>query len=158
MNIELIKKLLIEKTSAFIIILFGSAADERMRDDSDIDLAFLSEKSLSEYEVFIIAQELADELGRNVNLIDMSKASTVFKSIILGTGKIIYLSDENRKHEFQINTFKDYALLNEERKVILDRIQERGSIYEKCYQGICCSCIRSRLKNCFAEIKMTFTV
>ncbi len=131
MDIELIKNVLIEKTSAFIIILFGSAAEERLRDDSDIDLAFLSEKSLSEYEVFIIAQELANELGRDVDLIDLRKASTVFKANILGTGKIIYSSDENRKHEFQINTFKDYALLNEERKEILDRTMERGSIYEK---------------------------
>ena len=131
MDIELIKRVLIEKTSAFIIILFGSAADGRLRVDSDIDLGFLSEKSLSEYEVFLIAQELADELGRNVDLIDMSRASTVFKSIILGTGKMIYSADENRKHEFQIKTFKDYALLNEERKEILDRIRERGSIYEK---------------------------
>lgn len=131
MDIELIKRVLIEKTSAFIIILFGSAADGRLRVDSDIDLGFLSEKSLSEYEVFLIAQELADGLGRNVDLIDMSRASTVFKSIILGTGKMIYSADENRKHEFQIKTFKDYALLNEERKEILDRIRERGSIYEK---------------------------
>lgn len=131
MNIELIKKILIEKTAAYIIILFGSAAAGKLRKDSDIDLAFLSEKNFSEYEVFIIAQELAEKLGRNVDLIDMSKASTVFKSVILGTGKIIYSSDENRKHEFQINTFKDYALLNEERKEIMDRIKERGSIYEK---------------------------
>lgn len=131
MNIEFIKKILLEKTSAFIIILFGSAADGRVRSDSDIDLAFLSGKNLSGYEVFCIAQELADELGKNVDLIDMSKASTVFKAIILGTGKIIYSSDVNRKHEFQIKTFKDYALLNEERKVVLDKIRERGSVYEK---------------------------
>ena len=131
MDLELIKKMLIEKTSAFIIILFGSAATGKLRGDSDIDLAFLSDKSLSEYAVFSIAQGLADELGRNVDLIDMSKASTVFKANILGTGKIIYSADENKKHEFQINTFKDYTLLNEERKEILDRIRERGSIYEK---------------------------
>lgn len=60
----------------------------------------------------MMAQELADELGRDVDLIDMSKASTVLNSIILGTGKIIYSSDENKKHEFQIKIYKDYALLN----------------------------------------------
>jgi len=131
MKIELITDMLIKKIQADIIILFGSAAAGRMRDDSDVDLAFLSERSLDEYEVFIIAQELANELGRDVDLIDLSKASTVFKAYILGTGKIIYSSDENKKHEFQINTFKEYALLNEERKVILDRVRERGGIYEK---------------------------
>lgn len=131
MDFELIRNVLIEKTAAFIIILFGSAADERLRDDSDIDLAFLSEKSLDEYEVFIIAQELAAKIGRDVDLIDLRKASTVFKANILGTGKIIYSSDEKRKHEFQIKTFKEYALLNEERNEVLLRAKERGCVYEK---------------------------
>ncbi|MHB1394828.1 MAG: type VII toxin-antitoxin system MntA family adenylyltransferase antitoxin [Clostridia bacterium] len=129
MNLELINNILIEKALAFIVILFGSAAAGRMREDSDIDLAFLSDKSLSEYEVFNIAQELSSALGRDIDLIDLSKASTVFKANILGTGKIIYSADENRKHEFQIRTFKEYSLLNEERKEILDRVRERGTVY-----------------------------
>lgn len=129
MNLEVIKNILTEKTSAFIIILFGSAAGGRMREDSDIDIAFLSDKILSEYEVFEIAQELGNVLGRDVDLIDLNKASTVFKANILGTGKIIYSADENRKHVFQIRTFKEYSLLNEERKEILDRVRERGTIY-----------------------------
>lgn len=129
MNVELIKEKLIEKTSAFLIILFGSAAAGKMRGDSDIDIAYLSDKELSEYEVFSISQELAGLMGRDIDLIDMSKASTVFKANILGTGKIIYSTDEKKKHEFQIRTFKEYCLLNEERKGILDRVRERGRVY-----------------------------
>jgi len=129
MNIEVIKNFLIEKAFAELIILFGSAVSGRMRQDSDVDIAFLSNKSLDEYEVFLMSQELSTLLGRDVDLIDLSKASTVFKAIILGKGKIIYYSDENKKHEFQIRTLKDYCLLNEERKIILDKIRERGRIY-----------------------------
>jgi predicted nucleotidyltransferase len=129
MNLEIINNIIIDKTAAYIIILFGSLASGRMREDSDVDIAFLSDKSLSEYEVFGIGQELSSALGRDVDLIDLNKASTVFKANILGTGKIIYSPDENRKHEFQIKTFKDYAILNEERKEILDRVRERGTIY-----------------------------
>ncbi|HYE83196.1 MAG TPA: nucleotidyltransferase domain-containing protein [Clostridia bacterium] len=129
MDIELIKSTIVEKASAFLIILFGSAVAGRMREDSDIDIAFLSDKCHNEYEVFQIAQELGSRLGRDVDLIDLSKASTVFKANILGTGKIIYSDDEKRKHEFQIRTFKEYSLLNEERKEILDRVRERGTVY-----------------------------
>lgn len=129
MNVDVIKNLLIEKAFAELIIVFGSAVAGRMRQDSDIDIAFLSNKSLDEYEVFIISQELSSLLGRDVDLIDLSKASTVFKANILGSGKIIYFADEKKKHEFQIRTLKDYCILNEERKVILDKIRERGSIY-----------------------------
>lgn len=47
MDVKKITNILINKTSAHLIILFGSAAAERMRHDSDIDLAFLSDKELS---------------------------------------------------------------------------------------------------------------
>lgn len=129
MNVELIKEKLIEKTSAFLIILFGSAAAGKMRGDSDIDIAYLSDKELSEYEVFSISQELAGLMGRDIDLIDLSKASSVFKANILGTGKIIYTADEKKRHDFQIRTLKEYCMLNEERKEILDRVRERGSVY-----------------------------
>ncbi len=129
MNLEAVINTLIEETSAYLIILFGSAASRRMRKDSDVDIAFLSNKDLSNYEVFMIAQELSSILNKDVDLIDLSKASTVLKANILGTGRVIYCVDDKKKHEFQIRTFKDYCLLNEERKVILDKIRQRGSIY-----------------------------
>lgn len=129
MNIEVIKNTLIEKVSAYLIIVFGSTVTGKIRKDSDIDIAFLSRMSFDEYEVFIIAQELSSSLGRDVDLVDLSRASTVFKANILGKGKIIYCADEKKKHEYQIRTLKDYCILNEERKVILDKIRERGSIY-----------------------------
>jgi predicted nucleotidyltransferase len=131
MDISKLINILINRTSAHLIILFGSAAAERMRQDSDIDLAFLSEKELNAFDVYNISQELAEVLGKEVDLIDLSKASTVFKANILGTGKIVYSSDQNKKHAFQINTFKEYALLNERRNVVLDKIRERGSVYEQ---------------------------
>ena len=120
-----------DKAAAELVILFGSAANGTLRDDSDIDLAFLSEKELDAYAVFCIGQDLASLLGRDVDLIDIKKASTVLKARIIGTGRALYCSNESKKHEFQIRALKEYALLNEERKVILDRIQERGSVYEK---------------------------
>lgn len=133
MNTSLIIDILIEKTNACLIVLFGSAAQNNLRADSDIDIAFLAEKKLTGYDVFCIAQELAEKFNRDIDLIDLSKASTVLKAQILGKGKIIYFNDENMKANFEIRTFKEYCLLNEERKVILDKIAERGSVYgERC--------------------------
>lgn len=126
---ERIISILLEKTSAYLIVLFGSVAKDRVRNDSDIDIAFLSDKDINEYEVFNISQELADILNREVDLIDLNKASTVLRAQILGTGRIIYSSDKKKMDEFQIKVFKEYCLLNEERQVILDKIRERGSIY-----------------------------
>ncbi|HEX3047776.1 MAG TPA: nucleotidyltransferase domain-containing protein [Bacillota bacterium] len=108
------------------MILFGSAARGQLRPDSDLDLAFLSDLALNEYEVFMRAQELAELLGRDVDLIDLNKASTVLKAQIIGKGKVIFNGDNLRRMVFAMKAFKEYALLNEERQCILDRFKERG--------------------------------
>ncbi|MEG6616144.1 nucleotidyltransferase domain-containing protein [Peptococcaceae bacterium 1198_IL3148] len=129
-KIKLINEHLIEKIAPYLIVLFGSAASGRMHSGSDIDIAFLSDKDLSAYEVFMIAQELADILDRDVDLVNLQQASTVFQAQVVGSGKIIYCSDDNRRMQFEMLTLKKYARLNEERRCIIEQITRRGSIYE----------------------------
>jgi predicted nucleotidyltransferase len=128
-RIDIIKTYLIEKISPYLIYLYGSAAKGTMRKDSDVDIAFLSDTEHSAYDIFMMAQGLAGVLGRDVDLIDLKKASTVFKAQVVGTGKVIYCSDENRRMVFEMTSFKEYALLNEERQCILDKIKKRGTVY-----------------------------
>lgn len=128
-KIELIKEYLIKKISPYIIFLFGSAVKGNMRKDSDVDLAFLSDKDFSSYELYMISQGLADFLEREIHLVDLAQSSTVFQAQVVGTGKVIYCTDENRKKIFSMITLKKYAQLNEERKVILEKIKERGNVY-----------------------------
>lgn len=112
-----------------LIYLFGSAARNELREDSDIDIAYLSDKALSNYEIFMLANDVADIVKKDVDLIDLNKASTVFKAQIVGNGKVIYCNDDTKRMYFEMYAFKDYALLNEERKEILDGIRKRGNIY-----------------------------
>ncbi|MTI69882.1 MAG: nucleotidyltransferase domain-containing protein, partial [Firmicutes bacterium] len=60
--------------------LFGSAANGTLREDSDVDIAFLSSKNIEDYDIFMLGQELAEKLERDVDLIDLKKAYTVFKT------------------------------------------------------------------------------
>lgn len=122
---------LIEKVSPFFIVIFGSFAKGTIHSKSDIDIAFLSEKTFDTYILFMIAEELAAKLGYDVDLIDLNQASTVFQAQIVQTGKTIYCTNEHKKAEFQIKALKMYAKLNEERSVILKKIEESGTIYEK---------------------------
>jgi predicted nucleotidyltransferase len=125
--IEMLK----EEFNPIVIYLFGSAAKNKLRDDSDIDIAFLTDKDVDPYECFMKAQELADIFNREVDLISLSTSSTVFKAQVIGTGKIIYCSDETKRMYFEMRAFKSYAMLNEEREVILKKIKERGTVYGK---------------------------
>ena len=113
-----------------LIYLFGSGVNGIFREDSDIDIAFISNVNNTDYEIFMLAQKLADILKRDVDLIDLKKASTVFKIQIIAKGECIYCDDDKKKAYFEMYSFMDYAVLNEEREVILKSIKKRGHIYE----------------------------
>ncbi|MBV1821784.1 type VII toxin-antitoxin system MntA family adenylyltransferase antitoxin [Clostridium cochlearium] len=115
----------------YLVYIFGSAVNGNFNEDSDIDIAFLSDEEFTDYEVFIMAQELADIVKRDVDLINLKKASTVFKAQVVGTGEKIYCTDETRRMYFEMRAFKEYALLNEEREIIMENIKKRGSVYGK---------------------------
>ena len=112
---------LTQKVNPDLIYVFGSYSKNRERKNSDIDIAYLSEKKIDEYQLFLLAQELADKLNQEVDLIDIKRASTVFKTQII-QGNLIYNRDNYKKMEFELKVLRDYANLNQERKVILDRI------------------------------------
>jgi predicted nucleotidyltransferase len=124
-DFEAVKSFLIKELQAELIYLFGSYAKGKERPDSDLDLAFLSSKEIDDYQRFLTAQKLASKLNIEVDLIDLKKASTVFKAQII-QGKLLYAEDEKQKQEFEMLTLKKYARLNEERKEIIDKI-ERGA-------------------------------
>jgi uncharacterized protein len=121
--------LLLPRLDPYLLILFGSVAQLRQRKDSDIDIAFLSDQSWHPYEIFMVAQELAVKLDRDVDLINLSTTSTVFQAQIVYTGEILFCNDLERWDLFAIKVFKMFTRLNEERKVILDSIAESGTIY-----------------------------
>jgi len=89
-QIDIVKKFLIKHLDVDVIYLFGSSVKNTMRKDSDIDVAFLSDKSVDSFDLFLLSQKLANLLGREVDLIDIKKASTVFQAQIISTELVIY--------------------------------------------------------------------
>lgn len=106
--------------SAYAVYLFGSASRDSLRADSDVDLAFSSVREIDTLSCFEAAQVLADILGRDVDLVNMKHASTVFQIQVLANGKRVYCSDLTRATREEMVAYKSYAMLNEERKEILD--------------------------------------
>jgi predicted nucleotidyltransferase len=124
-----VRDLLLSRLDPSLIILFGSAARDGLRPESDIDLAFLSDKEFNAYELFLLAQQVAELVGRDVDLIDLRQASTVFKAQIAAKGRVIYSNGALRPLEFGMQSLQEYALLNEERQEILDRFAEGEEPY-----------------------------
>lgn len=111
------------------VYLFGSFAKKNTRQDSDIDIAVLPAKPIKKADIFLLSQQLSTMLHRDVDLIDLLSASTVFRFQIISTGKRIYCSDANQCAFFEMLAFSMYFRFNEERKALLEAIHHRGSIY-----------------------------
>ncbi|AZV55941.1 nucleotidyltransferase domain-containing protein [Clostridium sp. AWRP] len=129
-KVNKIIQFLTENIKPYLIYLFGSSVNGIFREDSDIDIAFISDINTTDYEIFMLAQKLANILKRDVDLINLKKASTVFRIQVIAKGENIYCIDNKRRAYFEMYSFKDYAVLNEEREVILKSIKKRGHIYE----------------------------
>lgn len=117
----------LEKLSVFrpwVVYVFGSASTGRMRADSDIDLAFLPEITSSPVEVFEVANALAELLGREVDLVDLSRASTVMCKEVMRTGTVISEVRPDKRQWFEMKTLSDYARLNEQRAPVLEKIKK----------------------------------
>ncbi len=97
------------------VYLFGSAARECMRDDSDVDLAFMTSASEDVVSVFDAAQSLAERLRRSVDLVDLKRASSVMRLQVLSRGRRILATDVVAADTFEMYAYRDYARLQEER-------------------------------------------
>lgn len=130
---ENLKNQLIEiiqnKINPAFIVLFGSFAKGTNRIDSDIDLAFFSKEQLSSYERFLLASELAEIAGREVDLVDLKQIDTVFTMQIFSQGIPIYIQDENEFTRQKMRAYSMYATLSEQRAGVIESIKERGSVF-----------------------------
>lgn len=108
---------------------FGSQAKGTARPASDIDLAILSREPMPNLRRFELAQELAAQLHRDVDLVDLRTASAVMKMQVLSTGACLDSQDESARREFEMYAYSDYARLNEERREIVKGITKRGLVY-----------------------------
>lgn len=108
---------------------FGSQANGTARPGSDVDLALLAHDPIPAIRRFELAQDLAIQLHRDVDLIDLRSASTVMRKQVISTGTCLDAPDESARWEFEMYAYSDYARLNEERRDILKRIAESGVVY-----------------------------
>jgi predicted nucleotidyltransferase len=111
------------------VYLFGSVARGDANRESDVDLAVLSGQPLSAVTRFDLEGRLEEKLRRSVDLIDLRKASAVFRVPILKDATLLHEADPRRRAEFECFAFSNYARLNEERAGILEDIRRSGRVH-----------------------------
>ena len=95
-----------------LLFLFGSQASGDARPDSDWDIAFLADGDLDNVGRWHIAEELAAELGQDVDLVDLKEASTVLKMQIVMNGRLLF-GESLEDDLFAASTMTQYVHLKE---------------------------------------------
>lgn len=130
-QIERITNLLKEKIECEAIILFGSYARETQTKESDIDIAFKTNKRIEAQEKFELVQELEEMLKIDVDLINLDDITDVFRYEILMNGKTLYCKDDFQFDMYKLDMYREYLDLNESRRSIIERVKNGGTIYGK---------------------------
>ena len=111
------------------IYRFGTWGTVDQRPDSDIDLAVLASSPLDSVFCWNLAQQLASIAGRDVDLVDLLKASTVLRMQIVASGERFFCVSDNEAENFEDTAFSSYIRFNEERHLILEDVKKRGNVY-----------------------------
>lgn len=106
-----------------LLILFGSHVSGDATADSDIDLAFIADNEIEDFVLWWdIARELSILIGHDVDLVDMKKASTVFRFEIVSNGQILFQDGDFDAYLDLVYTL--YLQLNDDRKEVLEHYEE----------------------------------
>jgi len=113
------------------VYVFGSAETGGTHGGSDIDLAVLALHPLDQVARADLAAELGVRAGRDVDLVDLRTASTVFRFQVVSTGRLLLCLDKQAVARFEMRALADYCRLNEERGAILDDVRRLGRVYAR---------------------------
>lgn len=120
---------LVQALQPEFIYLFGSFARGEGRDDSDIDLAVYTPAVIDPYTLFQHSGALGRLLKRDVQIVHLLEINTVFAARIVATREELYCHNQHLMNVFNMNAFKEYAVLNERREIVMETIAKDGSVY-----------------------------
>lgn len=112
-----------------LIVLYGSHARGDATPASDVDVAILAPRPLDPERVHATREALELALGRDVDLIDLLRASTVLRHEITRHGIVLHDDGSRSVQQFLDFVLRDYVRLDEERAGILQDIRERGRVH-----------------------------
>lgn len=113
------------------VYLFGSVAQGDTSATSDLDIAVLAARPLTEAHRLAVEEQLAVAAGRDVDLVDLRRASTVLRAQVVGNGRLLFETDATARELFEDLVYSAYADLNEARRAIIEDARSEGRIFAR---------------------------
>ena len=96
--------------------------------ESDLDLAILVDGLVDPYSTFLLAGEIAECAGLEVDLVDLRAASTVMQYQIITSGERLWQRD-SRAALYEATILNMKTALDEARAGLIGDILKRGTVY-----------------------------
>ncbi len=110
------------------LYLFGSFYDNSANNESDIDIAFLATELIDIKIVWEISQKLSILLQRDIDLVELKTANTIFRYEIISDSDRIY-GDGYDVEYFETLVYSFYLRFQQERKPIVDAIYADKKVF-----------------------------
>jgi uncharacterized protein YutE (UPF0331/DUF86 family)/predicted nucleotidyltransferase len=111
---------------AAAVYLFGSTARGAARHDSDVDLAVLLPERVACSELFDVQRNVSVALDADVDLIDLSVASTVLQCEVITRGQRIFEREHDHVLDFEARVLTDYGALLEATQSLREHARSPG--------------------------------
>jgi len=106
---DLVEKVVNKKPEVILVYLFGSSVRQRFKKDSDIDMAFLIDRTIyrkDTFRAFALAQItgaiVAEIIKKPVDVSLLNDASLFFAYEVITTGECIYERDHGERILYEI--------------------------------------------------------
>lgn len=108
------------------VYVYGSVASKTTGAESDVDLGIICpfDQPIDAWTRLQMAEDLAEQLGRPVDLVNLADASPILGMQVLRKGRLIYCRDIRFVHGFFVRTVNQYADLKQVRRKIEENLGE----------------------------------
>ncbi len=115
---------------AIAIYAFGSRIQNTAHSDSDLDLAVLNAGYVDPLLLWQLANQLADKLTFEVDLLDLRAATTVMQYQVITTGRLLW-GEKLAVGLFECFILSEKTELDSARAELLNDIMKSGQVYAR---------------------------
>ncbi|MCL4455827.1 MAG: nucleotidyltransferase domain-containing protein [Nitrospirae bacterium] len=116
------------KEDILLVFIFGSAVNDRLTRESDIDIAVLFKYIPDFKEIFHLKGDISELIKRETDVVVLNNSSPVIRMQVLRNGVAVVNKDSAAYNDFFVRTVKEYDDLKRVRKETEENIL-RGKIY-----------------------------